>query len=180
MAVNHTTIEAGALSESSGKSQLYLILAILLGVLYLASKLWNSSTPDSREPALIHPKIPIIGHAIGMMMHQAEYLSTLWYVQCRVEIHYGADTRNSDRNNLPIFMIKIFGGQLYIINSPELTQAVFRHSKAFSFDPISTSGSKRLFQMTDRQMKVLAKPIPGIKDVEFPLNAQTFKAMCVR
>ena len=74
-------------------------------------------------------------------------------------------------------MIKIFGGQLYIINSPELTQAVFRHSKAFSFDPITTSGSKRLFQMTDRQMKILSQPITGIKDVEFPLNSATTRAM---
>lgn len=77
MAVNHT-LEAIAGSESSGKSHFYLILAILLGVLFLVSRIWVSSTPDPREPSLILPKIPIIGHALGMMMHQAEYLTSMW------------------------------------------------------------------------------------------------------
>lgn len=90
-----------------------------------------------------------------------------------------ANTKPSNKNGLPIFRLNIFGGQLYIINSPDLTQAVFRHSKAFSFAPISALGSKRLFQMTDKHMEILANPIPGLKDVEYPLSAQVTKAMYV-
>lgn len=76
MAVNHS-VEAMAASESSGKTQMYIILAVILCVSVLASKLWSSGTPDPREPSLIHPKIPILGHALGMMMQQVEYLSNL-------------------------------------------------------------------------------------------------------
>jgi len=76
MAVNNT-LEAIAGPESSGKSQFYLMLAIALGLVFLASKLLASAPADSREPPLIKPKVPILGHALGMMMHQAEYFSIL-------------------------------------------------------------------------------------------------------
>ena len=76
MAVNKT-MEAITGPESSGKGQFYFMLAIALGFVFLASKLLASAPADSREPPLINPKVPILGHALGMMMHQAEYLSIL-------------------------------------------------------------------------------------------------------
>ncbi|KAJ5052352.1 uncharacterized protein L3040_002103 [Drepanopeziza brunnea f. sp. 'multigermtubi'] len=55
----------------------------------------------------------------------------------------------------PISALKIFSKKIYIITSPELAQSVFRNAKTLSFDPITTSVSKRVFQMTKRQVDLL-------------------------
>ena len=42
-----------------------------------------------------------------------------------------------------------------MITSPELTQAVFRNSKALSFDPIAITGSERIAQISKETIKKL-------------------------
>lgn len=36
--------------------------------------------PDPREPPVIYPRIPYVGHAIGMLLHGKRYIRTLEYV----------------------------------------------------------------------------------------------------
>jgi hypothetical protein len=33
---------------------------------------------DPQEPPLVKPTVPFIGHLVGMIKHQAEYIGILW------------------------------------------------------------------------------------------------------
>lgn len=71
---------------------------------------------------------------------------------------------HSTNTQWPIFTLSIFSKKIYVITSPELVQAVFRNAKTLSFEPISTSASKRIFQMTDRQIALLNKNVHGVEE----------------
>lgn len=53
---------------------LYLVAAAI--VLLLVQQL--DPRMDPQEPPLVRPTIPVIGHLIGMIRHQAEYIGILW------------------------------------------------------------------------------------------------------
>jgi len=46
-------------------------------VLLLLGQLLNPRM-DAKEPPLVKPTVPWIGHLIGMIRHQAEYFGILW------------------------------------------------------------------------------------------------------
>jgi hypothetical protein len=55
----------------------------LLLLLFLATAvllLWQLSGPrmDPREPPLLRPAIPVVGHLIGMMREQTNYYAIVW------------------------------------------------------------------------------------------------------
>ncbi|CZT10341.1 uncharacterized protein RCO7_02893 [Rhynchosporium graminicola] len=119
-----------------GNPYVLLVGAILAGCL-LVSWYTASAKDDSREPPVLRPKFPVIGHLLGIMQLQGDYLNKL-----------GSNTK------WPIFTLKILSTKIYVITSPELVQAVFRNAKTLSFDPITILSSKRIFQMTDRAVKL--------------------------
>ena len=51
--------------------------AMTLLVLAVGIALLRPTKLDRREPPLIHPSIPLIGHAIGMLRHGNFYLKNL-------------------------------------------------------------------------------------------------------
>jgi hypothetical protein len=61
---------------SISDSQNYIILILLVVFLW---KLWNISSIqlDPQEPPLIQPKIPIIGHILGIIQYPHQYLFEL-------------------------------------------------------------------------------------------------------
>ncbi|PBP27231.1 prostacyclin synthase [Diplocarpon rosae] len=68
--------------------------------------------------------------------------------------------------------------RIHVITSPSLVQSVFRNAKTLSFDPITTSASKKIFQMTDRQTKLLqgiASHEEG--EEEYPVAKATYQVM---
>lgn len=54
-------------------SLLLLLLGLLLAPI-LAHQIYNSKKQDSREPPYIQPKVPFIGHVLGMLNYGAKYL----------------------------------------------------------------------------------------------------------
>lgn len=64
-----------------------------------------------------------------------------------------------------------------MVTSPELFQSIFRHSKNFSFDPLTIAAVKNAFQMPDRIIKILGSPVKGLEDVAYPVHSQTNRAM---
>lgn len=54
----------------------YASAAALVVILYLIQKITVISH-SSEEPPLLKPRIPFIGHIIGLMKHEAAYFSIL-------------------------------------------------------------------------------------------------------
>jgi hypothetical protein len=57
-------------------------IKVLLGCAVLFILCWERFVLDmaNREPPLLRPNIPIIGHLIGILWHQSVYLEKLGYV----------------------------------------------------------------------------------------------------
>lgn len=57
-------------------------LSVLLGCAVLFILGWERLVLDidPREPPLLKPKVPVIGHLIGILWHQSVYLEKLGYV----------------------------------------------------------------------------------------------------
>jgi hypothetical protein len=64
---------------SISDSQNYLLPILLVIFSLILWKLWNISSIqlDPQEPPLIQPKIPIIGHILGIIQYPHQYLFEL-------------------------------------------------------------------------------------------------------
>jgi hypothetical protein len=58
------------------ESPVYLGLGILVVIFYLIRKITTINI-DQQEPPLLKPRLPLIGHIIGLMKHEATYFSIL-------------------------------------------------------------------------------------------------------
>ncbi|PVH82768.1 cytochrome P450 [Cadophora sp. DSE1049] len=159
MPANSSSVDG---SIGLGVSNTYtLFFATVLATAIFIRWYTSNASVDPREPPLFRPKVPFIGHLLGIIQLQADYLQKL-----------------CEKVQKPIFTLKIFSARIYIITSPDLVQAVYRNAKTLSFDPISTSASKRVFQMTDRQINLLRGSAPGVENgEEFPVAKATYKIM---
>jgi hypothetical protein len=54
-------------------------LALLAAFFFLVQRMLSADVAP-QEPPLLKPKIPFIGHIIGLMKHEASYFSILKYV----------------------------------------------------------------------------------------------------
>ncbi|KAE9364047.1 cytochrome P450 [Stipitochalara longipes BDJ] len=99
-----------------------IIIAIAVVVLPVLFFLWRKAdvSLDPDEPPIALPKIPFIGHIVGLMRYQIEYFEML----CQ--------------NTHPIFTLKIFNSRIYVIRSPAHVALVFRETKTLSFDVFTT------------------------------------------
>lgn len=95
--------------------------------------------PSANEPPYIPPKIPLIGHAIGLLRNKYDYYIGLRYVSqsaivviCCILVSSLASIKHA----LPIYGLAIPGmprGKVYVINSPDLVLAVQKQPKKLSF-----------------------------------------------
>ncbi|KAJ0313153.1 hypothetical protein COL516b_000080 [Colletotrichum fioriniae] len=93
------------------------LLTAIPAMLYLAYLIRSPVTMDAKEPPLLRPTVPFIGHIIGIFQHSWEYLD-LAYAKYKA----------------PMFTLPMLGGKMYVITEPELAQAALRN-RSLSFDP---------------------------------------------
>lgn len=55
---------------------IYTTFAVLLALLVFVGKL-SSPVLDAREPPVMRPRIPVIGHLIGMIQHGPHYFKSI-------------------------------------------------------------------------------------------------------
>jgi len=73
---NGTESSGDALNtQTSNHSQTFLIATAIIGILFLANRLLLTKARDPREPPLISPKIPFIGHIINLVREKCFHLS---------------------------------------------------------------------------------------------------------
>jgi hypothetical protein len=58
-------------------SKIYVLSSILLLSIVAALFRQFSSTPDPRQPPIVASKVPLIGHLLGLIKHDAEYFGIL-------------------------------------------------------------------------------------------------------
>ncbi|KAH8892683.1 cytochrome P450 [Thozetella sp. PMI_491] len=66
---------------------------------------------DPAEPPLLAPKIPLIGHILGLMRYQNDYFGVL-----------------EEKPHPPAYTLPVLTDKIYIIATPELIQAVYRNT----------------------------------------------------
>ncbi|KAK0646535.1 cytochrome P450 [Cercophora newfieldiana] len=93
--------------------------AILIPLLLLVLKKAYSPPLDPREPPLVRPWIPFVGHIISLARESNGYFFRLFR-----------------RNPHPICTLPMLGGKIYLINSPSLIAAAMRN-RELSFDPFA-------------------------------------------
>jgi hypothetical protein len=63
--------------RSTHSGNLYLFAATSFIAVAVISWLWINQSSDPKEPPQLYSKLPIIGHLLGMLHHEAEYFVTL-------------------------------------------------------------------------------------------------------
>jgi cytochrome P450 len=122
---------AAALAEVQQSPVRYLVSTI---VILLGTYLFKRSIPetDAREPKLLLPWIPGIGHIIGMIWNQSSYY--MWLRK---------------RSGLPIATLPFLGGKVYTIWDPALVSSALRQ-KTLVFEPLAVDFVQKMLGMDDR------------------------------
>ncbi|KAK1982475.1 cytochrome P450 [Colletotrichum cereale] len=150
MADNGTAQTGGVLSFLLGDMQKsaspYVTVAILLAFAMLLHR-YSSPKIDEREPPPMKPRIPVIGHLLGMIWHQSGYFKTL------------------ENRKMAIATLPILNGKLYGIWDPTLVQSVFRN-RNLSFEPFAVEFAQRELGFSNAVLKKIQEStlVPDIFD----------------
>ncbi|KAI1821852.1 cytochrome P450 [Xylaria intraflava] len=120
-------------------------ITVTLGLIvlcYYALSHFLGTTHDPNEPPLIRPKIPIIGHLVGMIRHGSGY--------------YGSITKEV---KLPIYTLGMPRGKVYIVNSPSLISAIDRRARTISFAPYVVQFAKRILAPSQQALSALEEDL---------------------
>ncbi|KAI0844455.1 cytochrome P450 [Daldinia vernicosa] len=118
-------------------------------VYFIAHQL-SSRKVDPREPPVIAPTIPSIGHLLGMALLGGRYIKNL-------------GIRN---RHLPVFTLPVPGpgSRIYVVTDPSLAAAVQRASRALSFNPVVPEVTRRVLGLDAAAVEITRKnldPGPG-------------------
>lgn len=128
-----------------GNSQSWITLRWLLaaGVFTLLSFIVRRHAArklDSREPLVVQPRLPYVGHLIGMIISGGRY------------------SKNIASEHFPIFTMPMPGSRMYIVTDPSLAATV-QKTKSLSFNPIIPQVTKRILGLDEPTVHILATNI---------------------
>ncbi|KAI4203833.1 MAG: hypothetical protein LQ346_001710 [Caloplaca aetnensis] len=101
-------------------------------------------TYDPKEPPVIHQQIPFLGHIIGLLQYGLRYFELL-----------------STQHPLPAFTLQTLGTKTYVVNSPDLIQAVQKNAKTLTFHPFVSFMSPRIFGCEKKASDIISDNIDG-------------------
>ncbi|USP74927.1 uncharacterized protein yc1106_02201 [Curvularia clavata] len=128
--------------------------ALTLFTLLVFYRLLFVYTEDKREPRLIKPRFPLIGHAINIYRHGSR--------------HFVAIARKC---GLPIFLLPMPGGRIAIVTTPALLSHVDKNPKAIAFAPIAALVIDKLSGLSKSGSKVVLDKLMGEDKMEGYMNA---------
>ncbi|KAI9036078.1 cytochrome P450 [Aspergillus affinis] len=117
----------------------YGLLGVVL-IAYAAERLF-SITDDCREPVRLRPKVPLIGHILGIITSGPSYHSQL-----------------RTATDQEIFTLGIFNFKLYTSVSTRLLPAIQRQSKTLSFRPLIQHVARRWGDASDETKEIFGGP----------------------
>nr|A0A2I6PJ00.1 RecName: Full=Cytochrome P450 monooxygenase nodJ; AltName: Full=Nodulisporic acid biosynthesis cluster protein J [Hypoxylon pulicicidum]AUM60053.1 cytochrome P450 oxygenase [Hypoxylon pulicicidum] len=118
--------------------ELIVIIITLAFCILLYGTRWRAAL-DPREPRLISPTVPLIGHILGIATDGFGYFSKL-----------------NDKYGLPAFSLQMPLSRLYVITSSELVPAIQRQSQNIRFDTFEfTLAAERVGGVSGPGLKLL-------------------------
>ncbi|KAM0312147.1 hypothetical protein ACHAO8_006599 [Botrytis cinerea] len=136
-----------------------LIIVTVLGILTYLLLNFLCSVSDPLEPPIVTTRIPYIGHILGLGRRKFNYYVDL-----------------SQKTRLPILTIRVPGAKMYIVNTPELIQAVQKLHKKLAFPPISAAFANQLCGVSKKARDVLAVNVNG-DEGDWGLNMEATHVM---
>ncbi|CAI6296420.1 unnamed protein product [Periconia digitata] len=121
-------------------SDLATVLALVIGAVALISY-FGSIRVDAREPPVIQPRIPIIGHLIGLLRN-----GPLYFNQVRV------------RTKTDFFTLPILGSPNYVCGSPAISSAIQRTSSTLDLDHLVAQVSPLMIGLSKKGAEALRDP----------------------
>ncbi|KAJ7666162.1 cytochrome P450 [Mycena polygramma] len=124
-------------------------LLVAVATLFGVARQLSARKLDPREPPVIIPAIPFIGHLLGMALYGGRYLKEI-------------GIRN--RATTPIFTLPVLNSRIYIVTDPSLAAAVQRASKVLSFTPIVPEVTERILGLDKPTVDIARRnldPAPG-------------------
>ncbi|OCL09481.1 cytochrome P450 [Glonium stellatum] len=124
--------------HQDGETSKYVVIFAISAIIIAMVLRSVHGDHDSREPPVVHPRIPLIGHIIGLMTNGAKYWSTL-----------------SARYPHPIFTVPMLSSRTYVITSPSLASQAQRASKTLLFNPLIVEVTGRMVGFDNQTMNIL-------------------------
>ncbi|KAI9735472.1 MAG: hypothetical protein M1818_006478 [Claussenomyces sp. TS43310] len=134
-----------AIVETLASNVTAIATALVGGALLLLWRLSNVQL-DAREPPVLKPTIPIIGHVLDMVTSSHAFF-TKTYKQAEGKEAY----------TLPMM-----GGKVYFVASPELVNAMIK-SRSLSFDPVLHATIAKLFTISKAGVRKYVDPSTGVE-----------------
>ncbi len=132
------------------------VIGLVLAIVLFFSRLLEIKV-DPREPPVVHPRIPYIGHIIGFLSSGPLFLKSIRYFHLYYHINPPRLTPKSysEKCKHPIFTLPMLNGRTYVVTSPALAAAVQRSSSTLDFDSLIAEVFPRLINMNaDSQRKL--------------------------
>ncbi|KAL2016806.1 hypothetical protein VTK56DRAFT_2975 [Thermocarpiscus australiensis] len=140
-------------------SPLLAVAAVAATVFYLLSR-FLTPPHNPKEPPLIRPKIPLIGHVIGLLRHGTGYYS-----------------RIAKACKQPIFTLPVPLGKMYIVTSPGLIAACDKRAKIVSFAPYVVEFGRRILAGSEESLRLLSEDLLEENGPHASLRPETMAAM---
>ncbi|KAH8882198.1 cytochrome P450 [Thozetella sp. PMI_491] len=112
-------------------------LAGLIGLVITVDFLFNFQD-DPSEPPRVHPKIPVLGHFLGLLRYGTGYSAEV----CK-------------ETDAEIFTIGVFGFKIYVCNTRRLMPVIMKQSKTLSFRPFIQLAAKKFAGISDKAYDLL-------------------------
>lgn len=123
----------------------YLVIALLVAtVIAVLVQSFVTAQKDGREPPILQPRIPILGHPINMIRKGADYFHEL-----------------DKRHHQSLFTLAIGKGRMYVVTSPEWAQAIHKAHKSLQFNTLVAQAMKDLFCMDKESMDIINHNLNG-------------------
>ncbi|KFY03257.1 hypothetical protein O988_01600 [Pseudogymnoascus sp. VKM F-3808] len=130
------------------------IVSIAIITLLILYRLLFVYTQDEREPKLIKPRIPLIGHAINVYRFGSRHFVGI-----------------AKKCGLPIYLLPVPFGRIAIVNTPELLSHVDKQPKAIAFAPIAALVIDKLSGLSKAGSKTVLDRTMGPDKMDGYMNA---------
>ncbi|KAL5116619.1 hypothetical protein ACEQ8H_005497 [Pleosporales sp. CAS-2024a] len=120
-------------------------LALAMAVMMLVSVFLRPKV-DPREPPVVHPKVPFVGHLIGTILEGPLYFK-----------------RVSEQCKQPIFTLPILNRKTYMVVDPTLAAAVQRAASTLNFDELVVQAIPFFVKLNAQAKEILRNPADGKK-----------------
>ncbi|KAK3319118.1 cytochrome P450 [Apodospora peruviana] len=136
-----------------------VVFTTVAAVVLLFFYRFSSPPIDPREPPLLKPGIPIVGHLVGLARYGIDYFEVL---------------RNSKRKPSPAVTLPILNGKAYVLFDRTMIQSAIRH-KNLTFDVLGMEFAQRVFGLSDLAMEKLWGPDHDIETSAAGVTMQRIK-----